>query len=130
MKSAPGALLQKAADLGLKVQPEGNNLRITPARLCSADFMDALRQQKKELLHLLQLPFVILYSERLGETVFFCEDEDTEAALVEAGASEWLIYTNAELQTLCVQNRVAPLSSTELRKLHEIKRTFQGRITT
>jgi hypothetical protein len=92
--------------------------------------MAALRQQKKELLHLLQLPFVILYSERMGQTLFFCEDENTKEALVEAGASEWGIYTKSELRQLVEQNRIAPLSSTELRKLHEIKRTFQGRITT
>ena len=121
MMSAPGALLQKAADLGLKLQPEGNNLRITPARLCSANFMDALRQQKKELLHLLRLPFVMVYSERLGETLFFCEDEAAKARLVEAGASEWSIYTKAELSTLCAQNRIAPISSDELRNLHELK---------
>ena len=129
MMSAPGALLQKAADLGLKLQPEGNNLRITPARLCSANFMDALRQQKKELLHLLRLPFVMVYSERLGETLFFCEDEPTKRALVEAGACEWSIYTKAELRTLCAQNRIAPISLDELRKVHEIRKTFDGRIT-
>jgi hypothetical protein len=91
--------------------------------------MAALRQQKKELLHLLQLPFVIVYSERIGQTLFFCEDEDTKAVLVEAGAEPWSIYTKAELRQLVQQNRIAPLSSTELCKLHEIKRTFQGRIT-
>jgi len=41
----------------------------------------------------------------------------TKAALIEAGAEEWSIYTRAELQTLCVQNRVAPLTQAELAKL-------------
>jgi hypothetical protein len=45
------------------------------------------------------------------------------------GAYEWSIYTRAELQTLCEANRVAPLSPAELCKVHEIKRTFSGRIT-
>ena len=45
------------------------------------------------------------------------------------GAETWSIYTRAELQTLCVQNRVAPLTAAELRKIHEIKRAFDGRIT-
>jgi hypothetical protein len=45
------------------------------------------------------------------------------------GASPWSIYTKDELQTLCEQNRIAPLTTAELRKLHEIKRTFHGRIT-
>ena len=42
---------------------------------------------------------------------------------------QWSIYTRDELRTLCEQNRVAPLSPAELRKVHEIKRTFSGRIT-
>jgi len=52
----------------------------------------------------------------------------TCGALIEAGASEWSIYTKDELRTLCEQNRVAPLTPAELRKVHEIKRTFHGRI--
>jgi hypothetical protein len=82
------------------------------------------------MLSLLQLPFVIVYSERVGERIFFCEDEDTRGALVEGGACAWQIYTREELQTLSEQNRIAPLSDAELRKVHELKRTFQGRITT
>ena len=78
---------------------------------------------------MLRLPFVMVFSESLGETIFFCEDEDTKAALVQAGADEWSIYTRDELQTLCCANRVAPLSPDELRKVHEIKRTFSGRIS-
>jgi hypothetical protein len=54
----------------------------------------------------------------------------TRGALVQAGASEWSIYTRDELRTLYEQNRVAPLSPAELRKVHEIKRTFSRRITT
>jgi hypothetical protein len=38
------------------------------------------------------------FSEALGETIFFCEDEATKEALVEAGAEPWGIYTRAELQ--------------------------------
>src|SRR4030095_150124 len=81
------------------------------------------------LLALLKLPFVMVDSKILGETILFCEDEDTKAALVEAGAEPGSISTRAEVRTLCVQNRVAPLTAAELRKVHEIKRTFDGRIT-
>ena len=70
----------------------------------------------------------MVFSQILGETIFFCEDEHTKMALVEAGADEWSIYTRDELRILCDQNRVAPLSPDELRKVHEIKRTFNGRI--
>ena len=63
-----------------------------------------------------------------GETIFFCEDEDTKAALIEAGASEWSIYTCDELRILCEQNRIKPFTQAELRKLQEIKRTIGARI--
>jgi hypothetical protein len=48
---------------------------------------------------------------------------------VAAGAEPWSIYTRAELRILVAQNRVAPLSHDELRKVHEIKRTFNARIS-
>jgi hypothetical protein len=69
-----------------------------------------------------------VYSERLGETVFFCEDQDTRVALVEAGACEWSIYTRDELRILCVQNRIAPLSDADLRQLHDGRRMLNARI--
>jgi hypothetical protein len=126
----PITLLQKAADLGLKLGSEGRQwLTVEPAKRCPSAFADTLKDHKWLLLDLLRLPFVMAHSETLGETIFFCEDEDTKAALVEAGAGEWSIYTKDELRTLCEQNRIAPLSADELRKVHEIKRTFSGRIT-
>jgi len=123
------ALLQKAADLGLKLGSEGRHtLTVEPARRCPPAFADTLKDHKWLLLDLLQLPFVMVFSEALGETIFFCEDEDTKAALLEAGADPWSIYTRDELQTLCVQNRLAPLTQAEIKKLHAIKRTFGTRI--
>jgi hypothetical protein len=130
MTPAPIALLQQAADCGLKLGFEPpDTLTVDPARLCSPKFAATLKAHKPALLALLKLPFVMVFSESLGETIFFCEDEATRAALVEAGADPWSIYARAELQTLCVQNRVAPLTAAELRKVHEIKRAFDGRIT-
>jgi hypothetical protein len=67
--------------------------------------------------------------ERLGENLLFCRDEDTKAMLTEAGAEAWSIYTRAELQILVEQNRIEPLSRADLKKLHDIKRTFGARIT-
>jgi len=49
--------------------------------------------------------------------------------LTEAGAEAWSIYTRAELQILVEQNRIEPLSRADLKKLHDIKRTFGARIT-
>jgi len=33
----------------------------------------------------------MVFSQILGETIFFCEDEHTKTAAVEAGADEWSI---------------------------------------
>jgi len=70
----------------------------------------------------------MVFSEVLGETIFFCEGEDTKAALVEAGADPWSIYTKNEMRVLVTHNRAKPFLADELCKLHEIKRTFKGRI--
>jgi hypothetical protein len=132
MMTTPIALLLEATERGFKLEAHGNQLHIiplNPATRCPPDFAETLRAHKPALLALLKLPFVMVDSQILGETIFFCEDEATRAALVEAGAEPWGIYTRAELQTLCVQNRVAPLSPAELWKIHQIKQTFHGRIT-
>jgi hypothetical protein len=130
MTRAPITLLQQAADCGLKFGFEPpNTLIVEPARLCSAEFAEVLKAHKPALLALLRLPFVMVDSEILDETIFFCADDDTRTALIEAGADQFSIYTRDELRVLVEQNRVAPLSATELRKVHEIKRTFSGSIT-
>src|SRR5262249_34251558 len=90
--------------------------------------MSAVEAHKWHLLSLLRLPFVMVFSEALGETFFFCEDEHTKSALIEAGASEWSIYTRDELRILMEQNRIAPLTVSELNLLHAFKRTFNARI--
>jgi len=80
------------------------------------------------LLSLLRLPFCMAYSETLEETIFLCQGEDTKTTLIEAGAEPWSVYTRAELQILVARNRIMPLTQAELRKVHEIKRTFGARI--
>ncbi len=123
-------VLERAAELGLKLGLEPpDTLTVQPVERCPADFADTLRAYKPRLVSLLGLPFVMVCSKALEETVSFCQDEDTKGALVEAGADPCSIYTRAELQTLRVQNRIAPLTAAELRKVHLIKRTFSGRIT-
>jgi hypothetical protein len=117
---------------GLTLRAKDNGkLGFKPERHCSPEFREKLRAHKPQLLALLQteaITWIEVFSERIGETIFFCEDEDTKEALVEAGAEPWSIYTKAELRTLCAQNRIAPLSSSELRKLYEIKHTLNARI--
>jgi hypothetical protein len=122
MTMTPIQVLQKACDISLKLGFEPpDTLTVEPARLCPAEFAEVLKAHKPALLTLLKLQFVMVFSQILDETILFCEDEDTKGALVEGGADPWSIYTRAELQTLCVQNRVAPLTAAELRKVHEIK---------
>ena len=126
----PVGLLQQAADYDLKLGFEPpNTLTVEPPERCPKDFPPILKAHKTLLLALVKLPFVMVCSKALEETVFFCQDEQTKAALEEAGADSFSIYTKAELQVLCEQNRIAPLSHAELRKLHDIKRTFNARIT-
>ena len=123
-------VLERAADLGLKLAIAApDRLTYQPIEKCPLDFVETLKTYKGRLLNLLRLPFVMVFSETLGETIFFCADEATRAALIEAGAEEWSIYTGTNCGSLCEQNRVAPLSPAELRKVHEIKRTFSGRIS-
>ena len=123
-------VFQKGAELGLKIGFEPpDTLTVEPARLCSAEFAEVLKAHKPALLALLKLPCVPVFSQILQETLFFAENHSTRAALVEAGAEPWSIYTKDELRVLVAQNRLAPLTAAELRKVHEIKRTFSGRIT-
>jgi hypothetical protein len=125
-------VLRQALQRGLTLQAIGERLEVSPAYDCTGDFVRILQEYKPALVSLLASKgrtWIELYSQRLGETVFFCEDEETREALMKAGASEWAVYTKAELRTLCAQNRIAPISSDELCKLQEIKRTFNGRIT-
>jgi hypothetical protein len=121
MTPTPIALLQRAADLGLKLGVEGRHtLTVEPPERCPPAFADTLKDHKWLLLDLLRLPFVMVFSEALGETIFFCQDEATKEALVEAGAESWSIYTRNELRTLVAQNRIKPLTQAELRKVHEL----------
>jgi hypothetical protein len=47
-------LCRQAAALGLRLEPAGDRLAVTPGRLCPPDFAAELRQHKAELLALLQ----------------------------------------------------------------------------
>lgn len=46
-------LYREATRRGLRLEPHGDKLRVTPARLCPPEFADVLRQHKRELLNLL-----------------------------------------------------------------------------
>ena len=125
-------VLSQARKRGLALSANGDRLEVSPVYDCPRDFVRTLQEYKPALVLLLGSKgrtWIDFYSERVGQTVFFCRDEDSKAALVEAGASEWSIYTKAELRTLVTHNRAMPFTDDELRKVHAIKRTFHGRIT-
>lgn len=92
------------------------------------EFAITLKAHKPQLLSLLRLPLRMAYSATLQETIFFAENEGTKAALVEARADEWSIYTRDELRVLIAHNRVKPSLPEELCSLHKLKRTFHSRI--
>ncbi len=118
-------ILMCSAELGLKISvKDSRTLVVEPAEDCPPEFAETLRAHKWHLLCLLSTSFVMLYSQSLGETIFFCEDEDTKSTLIEAGADSLSIYTRAELRILCEANRTAPIIQAELAKLNAIKRTF------
>ena len=130
MTATPITVLQKAADLDLKLgfKPP-DTLTVEAAKCWPKELAETLQDHKPRLLALLRLPFCMVFSQILGETIFFCEDEQTKAALVGAGADEWSIYTRDELRILVAQNRAKPFLPDEICKLHSIKRAFSGRIT-
>ena len=73
MMETPIAVLQKAAEHGLRLKAVGNDLHVNPGRCCPPDFTNTLRAHKPALLALLQLPFIMVFSQILGETIFFVE---------------------------------------------------------
>lgn len=52
--TVPIQLLNRAAELGLRLEPRGDKLAVMPARRCPAEFANALRQHKHEILDLIE----------------------------------------------------------------------------
>jgi hypothetical protein len=126
----PIKVFQEAAERGLKlgIKPP-HTLTVQPANRCPRDFADTLSQHKWHLLVLLQLPFCMAYSNVLGETIFFAEDEDTRATLVEAGALPGSVYTRDELSILVEAKRVfnAELKGVAIRATMPVSGVLQDR---
>jgi hypothetical protein len=127
---APISVLHEAGRRGVKLEAHGNDLHVIPGERVSPDFVPVLKANKPALLALLKLPFVMVDSEVLKETIPFCEDEDTKTALVEAGAEPASVYTREELRVLVEQHRRAPITAAELLRIHGARRAFNGRLTT
>jgi hypothetical protein len=105
-----------------------HTLTVEPARRCPRAFADTLKDHKWLVLDLLRLPFVMVFSEVLGETIFFCENEATKAALVAAGAEPACIYTREELRLLLQQHRRNRITAAELLRINGIRRVFSARV--
>jgi len=86
MSDTPIAVLQKAADLDLKLgfKPP-DTLTMEAAKRWPRAFTQILPDYKPRLLALLRLPFCTVFSQILGETIFLCEDEHTKTALGRSG---------------------------------------------
>jgi hypothetical protein len=97
---SPVDVLKAAANRGLTLRINGEKLRVLPAKRLAPDFAETLREHKPRLLSLLQLPFVMVFSETLEETVFFCPDDTTKAALCDAGAEPWSCGPSAKRTAL------------------------------
>jgi hypothetical protein len=77
-------LLIEAAQRGLRIIPDGTNLRIRPARLVTSQFAEMLRAHKSELLALLANPNSLKPAEVVKPDRSLSERE--WAILVRAGA--------------------------------------------
>ena len=105
-------VFSESHQLGLTLWAKDNGkLGFKPERLCSSEFREKLRAYKPQLLALLQtkeISWIEVFSERIGETIFFCKDEATKTALVKAGSYPWSVYTRDELRILVAHNRAKP----------------------
>jgi hypothetical protein len=124
--TAIGAML-KALNLGLSLKPQGDLLLVWPDALLSPDLRSELTRWKWQLMYLLAARFLIVYSETLGHTVFFAEDESAKNALIVAGAEESAIYTLEEIEQLANASRRTVITAKELCLLCEAKTIFNGR---
>src|SRR6478672_8384860 len=104
MTETPVSVLKEAAERGLRLEAQPDGLHVNPGEHCSPAFEETLRELKPQRHVVLGLPFVMVHSETLEETIFCCADDATKAALIEAGADEWSIYTKDELRVLVAQN--------------------------
>jgi len=126
--TAAADTLVAVCQVGGRLEPAGEHLRTLLPRECPDGLRNHIRQNKPQLLRLLQQEFLIVHSGALNQTVFFAADDHARAALVAAGAERGCIYTCDELRELVELNRHEPITADELLRIHTAKRLFNGRI--
>ncbi|SRR5260370_6278378 len=126
-ENTPLGVMLRAFDLGLHMEAKDEKLLVWPDALLTPAMRSELTHWKWQLMYLLAARFVIVYSETLGRTIFFAEDESAKNALIVAGAEESSIYTLEEIEHLTKANRESVISARELCALHEAKQIFGGR---
>ena len=105
MTDTPIAILQKAADLGLTLSfTPPDTLDVKASGPWPKSFADTLRTHKSQLLACSSLPFVMVFSKILEETVFFCEDEATKARWSKPG----LMSGASTQRTSCARSGAKP----------------------
>jgi hypothetical protein len=128
-ENTPLGVMLKAFDLGLHMEAQDGKLLVWPDALLTPGMRSELTRWKWRIMYLLAIRFVIVYSETLGRTVFFAEDESAKDALIVAGAEEPSIYTLEEIEHLAKANRESAITGKELCLLSEAKTVFNGRFT-
>jgi len=105
---------------------DGGMLRTLLPADCPASLKAEIKANKAALLELLAgPPFLIVRSDALqSKIVFWTADEAGRDLLMKHGATRGSIWTYAELDRVARLN----LSADGLKRLHSVKRTFQGRI--
>lgn len=126
-ENTPLGVMLRAFELGLSMKSQDDKLLVWPDALLSASMRSELTRWKWQLMYLLAARFLIVYSETLGRTVFFAEDESAKNALIVAGAEESSIYTLEEIKHLAKANRESAITGKELCILSEAKTVFNGR---
>ena len=128
-ENTPLGVMLRAFDLGLSMKAQNDKLLVWPDSLLTASMRSELTRWKWQLMYLLAERFLIVFSDTLGRTVFFAEDETAKNALIVAGAEESSIYTLEEIQNLSKANRESVITGKELCLLSEAKTVFNGRFT-
>lgn len=116
--------IMAVAAIGGRLGTDGDRLKTFLPVDCPSELKAAIREQKSNLIALLNLNFLIVESETVGATLFWVPDESTKNSLLSAGVSTSLIYTARELQLLTGKR----ITTHDLEVIHSAKETLKGQV--